>query len=109
MGDGTGKGFHIPPKLSRRRVFASLPVRCERVKTYRLANVMLWELLTCGQHVRCGYEASRHDAIEDDDERQKQRQAATRRRRQQQRTSQRTLGGQIALSARRKGEPPWNG
>lgn len=31
---------------------------------------MLWELLTCGQHVRSRYEASRHDAIEIERQRQ---------------------------------------
>ena len=62
LGGGTGKGFHIPPKLSRRRVF--LCERCGRDITYRQAKVMLCVLLTYGQHVRCECEASRHDAIE---------------------------------------------
>ena len=69
------------------------------MNTYRQAKVMLWMLLTCGQHVRCGYEASRHDAIEN--ERQRQRPAQL----DSASNSERTLG-QIALSARRKGEPP---
>lgn len=81
-----------PPRLS-------LCERCGRVTTYRQANVMLEVLVTCGQHVRFGYEASRHDAIEMDEA---ERQAA-RRQHQQQRTSD--PGAKSPCPSEGKGSP----